>query len=108
MQGTVIERQCGAAPAAVEGGMPLDQALALGGFPDSFTAFIAWGQRKACVAEAFREVAEVFEGRANSQSSLLNVLVPPVIYMILITFIGFTILALMMPLMSMMFCLSGG
>ena len=68
--------------------MPLDQALAMAGFPDSLTALVAWGQQKNCLAEAFRAAAEAFEARTNSQTALLNMLVLPLIYMIIVTFVG--------------------
>ena len=76
------------------------EALAEARFPDSLTALVAWGQQKNCLAEAFRAAAEAFEARTNSQSALLNMLVLPVIYLIIVTFVGFTIIALMMPLIS--------
>ena len=94
LQDTALARQCRAAAAAVEEGMPLDQALAEARFPDSLTAMVGWGQQKACLAEAFRAAAEAFEARTNSQTTLLNMLVLPVIYMIIVTFVGFMIIAL--------------
>ena len=108
LQGTVLARPCRTAAAAVEEGTPLDQALAVAGFPDSLTVLVAWGQQKTCLAEAFRAAAEAFEARTNSQSALLNMLVLPMIYMLIVTFVGFTIIALMMPLMSLISNLSGG
>jgi len=107
MQGTVLERQCRAAAAAVEGGMPLDQALVNARFPDSLTALVAWGQKKSCLAESFRAAGEAFEARTNSQSALLNMLAPPLIYMTIVTWVGLTILAFMMPLISLISNLSG-
>ena len=108
LQGTVLARQCRTAAAAVERGTPLDQALAVARFPDSLTALVAWGQQKTCLAEAFRAAAEAFEARTNSQTTLLNMLVLPVIYMIIVTFVGFMIIALLMPLISLISNLSGG
>ena len=107
LQGTVLAKSCCTAAAAVEQGMPLDQALAIAGFPDSLTTLVAWGQQKTCLAEAFRTAAEAFEARTNSQSALLNMLMLPIIYMLILTFIGITIFALIMPLTSCIFCLSG-
>ncbi len=108
LQGTILARPCRAAAAAVEGGMPLDQALAMARFPESLTALVAWGQQKACPAEAFRAVAEAFEARTTSQSALLNMLALPVIYLLIVSFVGVTIVALMLPLFSLISCLSGG
>ena len=69
---------------------------------------VAWGQQKNCLADAFRAAAEAFEARTNSQSALLNMLVLPVIYMFIVTFVGITIIALIMPLISLITALSGG
>ena len=74
------------------------QGLAIARFPDSLTALVAWGQQKTCLAEAFRAAAEAFEARTNSQTALLNMLALPLIYMLIVTFVGVTILALVMPL----------
>jgi general secretion pathway protein F len=108
LQGTLLERQCRAAAAAVERGTPLDQALAAARFLDSLTAVVAWGQQKTCLAESFRAAAEAFEARTNSQSVLLKILVLPVIYLFIVTFIGFMMVALFMPLISLISNLSGG
>lgn len=108
MQGTVLARPCRTAAVAVEEGTPLDEALADAGFPASLTALVAWGQQKTCLAEGFHAATEAFEARTNSHSALLNMLVLPVIYILIVTFIGFMILALIMPLVALICCLSGG
>jgi general secretion pathway protein F len=108
LQGTALARQCRSAAAAVEGGTPLDQALAAACFLDSLTVMVGWGQQKACLAEAFRAAAEAFESRTSSQTTLLNLVVLPVIYMIIVTFVGFVMLALLLPFISLISNLSGG
>ncbi|MGO9114175.1 MAG: type II secretion system F family protein [Thermoguttaceae bacterium] len=108
LQGTVLSGQCRTAAAAVERGMPSDQALMNARFPDSLTALVAWGQQKSCLAESFRAAAESFEARSNSQSALLDMILLPLIYMTIITFVGLTIVAIMMPLISLISNLSGG
>ena len=106
LQGTAVHGQCRTAATAVEQGMPLDQALALARLPDSLTVLVAWGQQKNCLAESFRAAAETFEARTNSQNALLNMIVLPLIYLSIITFIGFTALAMMMPLIALIANLS--
>jgi type II secretory pathway component PulF len=88
--------------------MPLDQALAATRFPDSLTAMVAWGQQKGSLAETFRAAAEAFEARTKSQSALLNMIVLPTMYLVIVSFVGFTIIALLMPLISLISNLSGG
>jgi len=108
LQGTALARQCRTVAAAVEQGMSLDQALVKARFLDSLTALVTWGQQKTCLAEAFRAAAEAFEARTNSQTTLLNMLVLPLIYMIIVTFVGFMAVAFILPLSPLISQLSGG
>jgi len=108
LEGSMLSRQSRAAAGAVEQGMPLGQALAKARFPDSLTALVAWGEQEHCPSKAFRSAAATFEARSNSQGALLNMSVPPLLYMIIVFFVGFTIVALMMPLLSLISNLSGG
>ena len=108
LQGTALAQQCRTVAVVVEGGMPLDEGLAKARFPESLTALVAWGQQKICPGGAFRAAAEAFEARTNSQGALLNMLVLPVAYMFIVTFVGVTMIALMMPLIALISNLSGG
>ncbi len=108
LQGTALARQCRTAAAAVEGGTLLDHALVAARFPDSLTVLVEWGRQKNCLPDSFRAVAEAFESRANSQGALLNMIVLPAVYMLIVTFVGFTIIALIMPFIGLICCLSGG
>ena len=108
LQGTALERQCCTAAAAVEEGATLEQALAQARFPDSLTAMVGWGQQKARLAEAFRAAGEAFEARTHSQTTLLNMVALPMIYLIIVTFVGFMAIAFLMPLVSLISNLSGG
>ena len=97
----MLARQCHAAAAAVEEGMPLEEALTKARFPDTLTALVGWGQRKTCLAESLRAAAEAFEARINAQSALLRSLVAPIIYMLILTFIGFSVAAMWMPVLCL-------
>ncbi len=108
LEGTMLSNSCHAAVAAVEAGMPLDESLATARFPASLTTLVAWGKERNCLAESFHAAAETFEARTQSQSALLNMLVLPLIYMCIVTFVAFTLLALIMPFMLLVSCLSGG
>ncbi len=108
MQGTMLEGQCRAATAAVEGGMPLDEALDHARFLESLTCLVAWGQKRNSLTEAFCSAAETFEARSNSQTSMLNMIVLPFVFTIIVLFVGFSVIALFMPLISLISNLSGG
>ena len=107
MQGAFLAAPTSQVTAGVEEGEPLASALERANFPVSMTALVAWGQQKNCLAVAFRAVGEAFEARAQGQGSLLNMILLPIAYLFVVTFIGITILALLLPLMSLITGLSG-
>ncbi len=108
MRGTPLAGPCRRAATSVAAGQPLDAVLGRVRFPASLTAFVAWGQEKNSLAEAFRAAGQTFEILAQSQGSLLNMILLPVACLIVVAFIGITILALFLPLTSLILMLSGG
>jgi type II secretory pathway component PulF len=106
MQGTMLEGNCRAAVKSVEAGLSLDEALAQSGFLDSLTCFAHWGQTKNALADAFTAAAEAFEVRTTSQAALLNMIVLPMLYLFIITFIGLSVIALIMPFMALLKAIS--
>ncbi len=106
LRGTLLEGQCRAASVAVGTGIPLDDALANAGFLDSLTCFVYWGQSKNVLPDAFAAVADSFDARTSSQTALLNMILLPLTYLFVITFIGFTIIALLMPFVALISNLS--
>ena len=67
-----------------------------------------WGQTKNALADAFTAAADAFEVRTTSQTALLNMIVLPLAYLFIITFIGFSLMALIMPFLDLIQNLSGG
>ena len=108
IRGTLLETPCRAASKALHTGIPLDKALAGAGFLDSLTCLAAWGQKENALPEAFRSAAESFEARSSSQSALLTMTILPAIFVFIGLFVGLSVIALFMPLVSMVICLSGG
>jgi type II secretory pathway component PulF len=70
-------------------------------FPVSMIPVIEWGQRAPALPDAFRAVAEMFEGRVRSQSSLLKALMLPVMFLTITVFVGVFVLAMMLPMISL-------
>jgi type II secretory pathway component PulF len=104
-----LAKGCRWAAKEVEGGSPLDGVLTgAGQFPPSMTVLVAWGRQTGAPAEAFRAAAEMFEGRTQSQGSLLEAVLPPVAFLVLISLVGLWITALFLPLISLISNLSGG
>jgi len=108
MQDTLLGEQCRMASAAVEAGTPLTEALIEARFLDSLVCFVDWGQRQNALGDAFRSAAEMFEARTSTQTALLNMIVLPVAYLFIVTYIGITILAVLLPIIPVLSHLSGG
>jgi type II secretory pathway component PulF len=97
------------AAAAVEAGRPLDQALAAEPwFPPTLTGLAAWGRQTNSLGEAFRSAGEMFEGRGQDQGVLLQALAPPLALVTFLVLVGLMVVALFLPLTSVICNLSGG
>jgi type II secretory pathway component PulF len=107
LRGTAFGHGCRRAAEAVEAGRPLDVALAASRFPPSMMPLVQWGGRTNNLADAFRASAEVFDARAQSQNFLLEIMAVPLAFITVVTVVGFCILALMLPLVILIQCLSG-
>ncbi len=62
---------------------------------------VAWGETTSNLPEAFRAAAELYEGRMGIQSTLLEVLALPIVLLLIIGFVGTVIIALFLPLISL-------
>jgi protein transport protein HofC len=76
-------------------------------FPASMIPLIEWGERAAALPDAFRATAEMFEGRARSQSSLLGAVLLPLMFLIIINFAGTFVFAMMVPMIYLIRALTG-
>jgi type II secretory pathway component PulF len=70
-------------------------------FPASMMPLIEWGQRAPALPDAFGAAAEMFEGRVRSQSPLFEAIVLPVMFLVIVSFAGMFVLAMMLPLISL-------
>ena len=68
---------------------------------------IQWGQRSPALPDAFRAAAEMFEGRVRSQGTLLETMLLPIMFLAILIFVGFFVLAMFLPLIALISRLSG-
>ena len=102
-----LARGCWRAADDVEKGRPLGESLAAQRqFPASLIPVIQWGQQAPALPDAFRSAAEMFEGRSRAQSMLLETMVLPVMFLVIVTFVGFFIIAMFLPLIALISKLS--
>jgi len=77
-------------------------------FPAGMIPLIEWGQRAPALADAFRAIAEMFEGRIRSQGSILEALLVPLMLLLILSVVGVFVVAMFLPLIQLVTCLSGG
>jgi len=86
----------------VEAGRPLAECLtSQRRFPPSMIPLVDWGQRASAMADAFRASAEMFEGRVQTQGIFLETVLLPLTFLVIVLFIGFFIVAMFLPLISL-------
>jgi len=86
----------------VEQGRPLAESLASRRqFPPTLIPLVEWGQRGSALPDAFRASAEMFEGRVQTQGSLLEVVVAPIAFILILMFVMAFVIAMFLPMISL-------
>jgi type II secretory pathway component PulF len=86
----------------VENGQVLyERMAAMPQFPPSMIPVIEWGQRAPALPDGFRAAAEMFEGRVQSQGTLLEAILLPVMLMFILGFVGTFVTAMFLPMISL-------
>lgn len=97
-----LKRACRRAAERIENGTSLTEAMAASGtFPRRLQPLVEWGQRTPALADSFRAAAEMFEGEVGVQRTLLDVVILPIMLVVVVGYVGFFILALMLPLVTL-------
>jgi len=83
-------------------GRPLSEMIsATSRLPGSMAPVIRWGEQTDRLPEALDAVVEMFEGRIQLRAtSLLPTIIAPVIFLLIGGIVGFTVIALILPLVS--------
>ena len=103
-----LARGCRRVADDTQQGRPLDESFAARRqFPASLIPMIQWGQRAPALPDAFRGAAEMFEGRVRSQGTLLETLLLPIMFLVVLILVGFFAAACFLPLISLVRALSG-
>jgi type II secretory pathway component PulF len=86
----------------VEAGYPLADCLASQRrFPPSMMPLLDWGQRASAMGDAFRASAEMLHGRVQTQGIFLDTVLLPITFLLIALFIGFFIVAMFLPMISL-------
>ena len=102
-----VGRQCRELAGRVEQGSSLTMSLIdLRTLPLSIVPLIHWGEKQAALAPALRSAAEMIEGRLNMRAGLLVQVLPPILVVMIGGTVGFGVIALFLPLISITMGLS--
>ena len=98
---------CRAAAREVEAGRPLSECIAgRWPFPATLRPMVAWGQKASNLPEAFRAAGEMFEGRIRVHHTLLECILPPIVFLFIVGGVSFLLLGLFMPMFRLVQALS--
>jgi type II secretory pathway component PulF len=100
---------CRESAVQVENGHKLSAAMQrTGWFPQSLIPFVQWGEQANTLPEAFSSANKMYEGRAESQNLSLTAIFLPIMFILIVLLAGISVLAIMMPLISLITSLTGG
>ncbi|MFH1921624.1 MAG: type II secretion system F family protein [Planctomycetota bacterium] len=103
-----LSAACLRAADEVEAGRSLSEVLAdFWQFPPTLRPLVAWGEETSNPAAAFRAGVEMFEGRVGVRVPLLQAVLPPIVFVLILGTVGFVVIALFMPLIQLITTLSG-
>ena len=85
----------------VEAGWGLPESMAEERcFPASLVPLVQWGQQTGALPDAFRTAAEMFQRRSEARSTLLEIVIGPLTFLVVAAFVAFFVLALLLPLLA--------
>jgi type II secretory pathway component PulF len=97
-----IAEQCRKLASRVEGGSSLTMSLVkLRTLPLSIVPLVRWGERNNALDEALRSSAELIEGRLRSRTHVVAQIVPPLVFITVGVSLASAVLALFLPLISL-------
>jgi type IV pilus assembly protein PilC len=97
-----VARQCRRLAEKVEQGTSLTMSLVhLRTLPLSIAPLVRWGEQHDLLAESLRSAAEMLEGRLALRTDMLVLILPPIIFLMIAVLIGSGIIALFLPLFSL-------
>ena len=85
-----------------------DALYSLNDMPASLAALVQWGESHGALPDAFRTASEMFENRVKLRSALLQSILPPVAFILVMLMAFFLVTAMFLPLVKLITDLSGG
>jgi type II secretory pathway component PulF len=86
----------------VENGGKLSEALWRDGrLPMTMAPFVKWGEQSGDMANGLRAISEILLTRVSMRAALMRTVSPPVVFIFVGLMVGFVVVALYMPLVSL-------
>jgi type II secretory pathway component PulF len=97
-----VATQCQKLAERVEGGSSLTMSLIrLRTLPLSIVPLVRWGEQHNALDEALHSAAEMIEGRLRMRTTLLALVVPPLVFVFVAISVASTFVSLFLPLISL-------
>jgi len=107
MQSPSLKVACLESAVQVEAGNTLlDCVRKQRAFPPSLTPFVDFGSQSSRLSDGFEAAAEAFQQRINVDARLWEIVIPPLMLVLVGGFIGFMVISLFLPLISLITTLS--
>jgi general secretion pathway protein F len=103
-----LSAACRGAAREVEEGRSLAESFSgYGQFPPSLRPLVDWGERTSDPAAAFQAATEMFEGRVQLRVQLLNTVLPPIVFVLIIATVAFLVRGTLVPMILLIRNLTG-
>jgi len=97
-----IREACREMSSAVEEGQSLSGQLALtSALPATLVPLVRWGEKTGDLPEALRGASDLFLDRIQLRAILLRSIAPPLVFIVVLAAVGFMIVSLFIPLISL-------
>jgi type IV pilus assembly protein PilC len=102
-----VGRACRRVTRRLEIGETLGQSLGESlHFDRALVALVAWGEKQGLLPEALAMATHVFDDRVEQYATLLRRVLPPLTFVVVVTVMFFVIVALFVPLVTLIEALS--
>ena len=107
MRSPSLKSACLASAVQIEAGSTFSDCVErYKAFPPSLKPFVDFGSRSSRPAEGFEAAAEAFQRRISVDAGLWEVVIPPMMLVLVGGFVGFMVVSLFLPLLSLITTLS--
>jgi len=99
---------CERMSALTAAGRPLSDCFQGGGpLPAPLAPLVEWGTRHGTLPDVLRSAAEMFMARSEAQSQFVRAVLPPLMFLVILAGIGFLVIAMYLPMVTVIHLLTG-